>query len=273
MMNTKLSGWLVFLAAAGAADAHEFWIEPQSFHVAHPGGLRIGLWLGERFDGNSFRRNEELIDRFELVGPGGASPVVGLSGAKTSFARVEQPGIHIVTYQSRPVHHQMAAKSFDAYLRSEGLGHIADLRAQRSESQTIGRERFSRCAKSLICAGESAAIGFDRVVGLPLEIVPMTNPLDNRLDAIRVRVTFEGQPAAGARLVAVTKHAPNLLEVVTTDKDGIAVVRIDRPGVWMLTTIHMRSVDDDDQSDWESFWASLTFERDEDSASVANRSQ
>ena len=74
-----------------------------------------------------------LIESFEIVGPGGVAPVVGRSGGATSFARTADAGLHIIGYRSRRMPHELVARSFESYLREEGLSHIAGRRVALGE--------------------------------------------------------------------------------------------------------------------------------------------
>jgi hypothetical protein len=44
-----------------------------------------------------------------------------------------------------------------------------------------------------------------------------------------------------------------------TDANGRVVLRVDAPGEWLLSTVHMEACPDPGVADWQSWWASLTF--------------
>jgi|GEM_PF-4645790 len=46
------------------------------------------------------------------------------------------------------------------------------------------------------------------------------------------------------------------------DKQGRVKFPIEESGVWMLTIIHMIRATENVDADWESFWASFTFQID-----------
>lgn len=245
----------------GIAGAHEFWIEPETHRTEPEAVVRVGLRLGERFLGEVFRRDDALIDKFVSAGPESEQRIVGRSGAPISFARFDTPGLYVLGYRSRRTHHEMDAARFEAYLKEEGLGAIIPQRAKLNESSKRGREVFSRCAKSLVLAGTSHKDGYNRKLGFPLEIVPESNPFTLKPGAkLPVRILFNGKPLKGAKVVAVNKRAPTKLRTALSDKDGLVHFELPCDGAWMITTIHMIRVPDLAEADWESFWASLTFE-------------
>ena len=47
---------------------------------------------------------------------------------------------------------------------------------------------------------------------------------------------------------------------VRTDKDGRVAVALPKGGVWLVKAVHMVPMARFVRGDWESFWASLTFE-------------
>ncbi len=260
------------LLLAGAISfssvAHDFWIEAAPFQVPAGGVVRVSLHHGECFMGEPVPRDPARLESFQLVGPRGAAPVLGRSGSVTGFARPEAPGLHVISYHSGRLPNELPADAFEAYLREKGLDQIAKLRAERGDRGRAGREVYSRCAKALIWAGELSAPGGteiapqgDQALGLPLEIVAEGNPCAlHPGDALRVRLVFRGEPLPGAMIVAVNRNDPTRHLARPTDAQGRAEFMLGAPGAWMLSCVHMVAAPPDAGADWESFWASLTFE-------------
>lgn len=262
---------LILALLTTPALAHEFWIRPETFGPAPGQPFRVTLMHGERFDGDPVPRVDSSIDRFEILAPGdGPRPVRGLSGSTISYGRA--PAGSTIVYQSRWIESHLPAKAFNAYLEEEGLHEITTLRDRAGETLDPGRERYMRCAKALLAplntedrASTPHAIA-DRPVGLPLEIVlqPATEPA-----VITAVVLVNGKPLAGQPVVAVSEASPESLHHAKTDEHGRVSfntpIDMHSDGPWMLTTLHMSRVDpatstDAPAADWQSLWASLTFE-------------
>jgi uncharacterized GH25 family protein len=133
-------------------------------------------------------------------------------------------------------------------------------------------------------------------VGLPLELVPLRDPAGLRFTAdgaeLTVRLLWQGQPLEGA-LVKATRladaapaggvplafGAPAATGLrLRTDERGEAVLHLPRGGAWFVGAEHMREAEGGvaldglsaadparqreafPPADYESFWASLTFE-------------
>lgn len=234
--------------------AHDFWIEPSTFRPAPGDAVAISLRVGERFRGNPVVRNNAFIERFVVRDAAGTRPVDGADGSDPAGAiRVARGGAMVVTYRSVPRPVELDAETFEAYLREEGLEAVIEARRRRGESDRPGREIYSRCAKTILGDGDSSA-----PAGLRLEIVP-ESPL--REAKVRFRVDYESKPLAGARVVAIHREGPLLTVQGQSDHDGRVTLDLPRGGVWLVKTVHMIRAAKRSGADWESLWASLTFER------------
>ncbi|HVS12174.1 MAG TPA: DUF4198 domain-containing protein, partial [Planctomycetota bacterium] len=242
-MGRSLPAMLALFALVSPLAAHEFWIVPSTFEPAEGELLRIGLEVGDLARGDAVPRDSARIVRFALLGPGGERPVVGLDGRlPAGAARVGSPGLWAIGYESRPAFVELAADPFEAYLREKGLERVIALRAERGESGAAGRELFSRCAKSLVRAGGSAAAGGrDRGIGLALELMAERDPFGlgregAGMESLPVSLRYRGEPLPGALVAAYDLDAPGeeAAVEVRTDGEGRAVLRLPRPGRWMI---------------------------------------
>jgi uncharacterized GH25 family protein len=78
-----------------------------------------------------------------------------------------------------------------------------------------------------------------------------------------VQVLFRGKPAAGQQLEVAWAGAGVSREMSIagrTDQDGRLNVPLARPGKWRIHTLLMERCADQKAAEWESYWASLTFE-------------
>ncbi len=165
---------------------------------------------------------------------------------------------------------ELPAAQFNAYLAEDGLdGPLAERR--RTGADRPGRERYRRCAKTWI-AGQDL-VRATAAIGLPLEIVPLAIPgMDPVLHA---RVLWNGTPLSGVLVNAWRSPlaaAGRLADPFTRDTLGISwqgrtgsrgeiSVPVAGAGEWLVSLVHMVPCEMRDEADWESTWASLTFER------------
>jgi uncharacterized GH25 family protein len=248
---------------AAPALAHDFWLEPSGYRVAVGDLVRVAWYVGEHFDGDVVPRYDPLIKRFVLVGPEGERPIVGQEGSDTAgLLRLAGPGVGILALHSRHSTLEQTGAAFERYLREEGLEHVSRARAARGETGAGVTEIFSRSAKTLVVAGDVHPAGFDRVVGLPLELVAEALPqADNAATAVPIRLLYQGAPLEGTLVVAVDKGEPERAAQGRTDAEGRVRLRLPGDGPWLVKAVHMVPAPAGSGAQWESFWASLTFGR------------
>jgi uncharacterized GH25 family protein len=252
----------LLLLAASTAAAHDFWIESTSFRPAVGSTVGVRLIVGQKFRGDTLPRNPAMIARFDFVTEAGAVPIPGRGADDPAGSfRVEAPGLGLIAYRSLESSVSLEAPKFEEYLKEEGLESVIAARAKRGESAKPSRELFSRSAKALVQAGGAGDAGFDRVIGLTLELVPEKNPYAMAAGGdLPVRLLFMGRPLAGALVVALPYDAPENRIAARTDRDGRVVLKLPKGGVWLVKAVHMVPVEDNPAADWRSIWASLTFE-------------
>jgi uncharacterized GH25 family protein len=254
---------LVSLFAASASlSAHDFWIEPTGFAADLGRVVGVKLRVGQDFHGDPVPRRDELIGDFVVVDAGGRRQVVGRDGSDPAgLLRVTSSGVMVIGYRSRPSPVTLPADKFTAYLKEEGLERVIAARARSNASERDGREIFSRAAKSLVRSGTAGA--GDRTLGFPIELVAERNPYQMKSgESLPVRLMYQNAPLAGALIVAFNQRHPYRKQRVRADRDGRATFTLDEPGPWMVKAVHMVPAPAGSNADWESLWASLTFEID-----------
>lgn len=267
MPTLKPFGLALILTAlsAPAVRGHDFWIEPSAFTPAPGQRVAVRLKVGEHFRGDPVPRNPERIERFAAVGPSGETPVAGPPGGEPAgFVTLGKPGLHLLVYDSDHASVELEGEKFEQYLREEGLEAVSALRARRGQTGAPVKEVYSRCAKSLLAVGGGGGSGYERSLGLPLELVPEANPYTLKNGGeLPVRLYYGGKPLAGALVMALQKDRPEPRLSARSDAQGRVRLKLDRPGVWLVKAVHMVpavSAAREAGADWESFWASLTFE-------------
>jgi uncharacterized GH25 family protein len=261
-MSTRHSLFVVLASlAAAAVSGHDFWIEPSAYRVAKGAHLDVALRVGEGYRGDPVARNPAKIRRFVLVGPAGEQALDGEAGQDPAGkAEIAAPGLFVIGYHSQPSSITLEAPKFEAYLREEGLERVIALRAERGQSAAPGREIYSRCAKALVASGPAETGHADRTLGLPLELVPEANPYQSGGGATAVRLLFRDKPLEGALVVAIAKEAPERKVEARSDAAGRVVLDLGAGRTWLVKAVHMVEAPAGSGADWESLWASLTFE-------------
>jgi len=259
----------VWVAVSPAASAHEFWLEPTAFSAPVGGPIGIYVCNGSGFEGWSLPRDPRRIEEFVAVGPDGSHPVVGLDGSEPAgIVRLTGPGSYVLAYRSNRAMTVQPDEKFDAYLREKGLDAVLATRNKERHGGGRVRESYSRYAKSLVRVGNSTALP-DRELGLPLEIVADNDVFANK-EGKTFRVLYRGKPLAGVLVAAMRPGTTDTDVTARTDSSGRVQFRLLKGGLWRIAAIHMVAPPSDVDADWDSLWASLTFEL-ADSSTPARR--
>jgi hypothetical protein len=176
----------------------------------------------------------------------------------TMTAAVSRPGHHIATIVAAANTVAMEPGEFLDYLKEEGLTHVIDARTASGQDKLPAKERYTEYAKSIFLAGTPNDV-YKKVVGLPIEIVPEKDPYALKPgNSLPVRVLVRGAPAAGLE-IRTASSGGRIEATGRTSVDGRISIPLSTAGPYRLHALHMERVTDD-SADWESLWATLTFE-------------
>ena len=261
MERTGMIAGLAVLWTGATASAHDFWIEPSTFQPRAEERISVSLCLGDAFEGWPVARNAGRTAEFAATGPAGQQAIVGRDGSDPAgIASFIATGVHVLGYRSNHAFTELPAPRFEEYLNEKGLEKIVALRKQRGTSRRKAREVYSRHAKSLIRVGDAMGGDADRPLGFRLELVAESSPYDNPNGRHSFRLLFDGKPLAGALVTATRRAAADRRIRARTDAAGRATLPLREAGVWLIASVHMVEAPQGIAADWESFWASLTFE-------------
>lgn len=243
--------------------AHDFWIEPETFRPQPGARVGLRLYVGQHFAGESIPYFPDRFERYVSAGPAGEQPIPGVLGDEPAGTITPAtPGLYVIGLRTRPETVSFdSSEEFEQYLRMEGLERNLALHRQRYKPGRKIRESYFRCAKSLIAAGAVGDAPADRALGLPLELVALTSPYRTGPHApLRLQLRYHGKPLDGALVMLSSKRQPLPRLTARTDADGIAQFQPRQPGTWLATAVHMVPASPFATEDWNSAWASLSFE-------------
>ncbi len=249
----------VVVLNAAALQAHDFWIEPATFHPAPGATVAITLRVGQNAAGETVPRWSGGIAQFFVRQAGRDEQINGLERIDPAgWLHADGQATAVIAYRSRPSYIEMEAAPFEDYLRQEGLDRIIARRTELGEHAKKGREYFSRCAKALLTGGRASPAA-TQPMGLDYEIVPDEDPTLHA-GALRGRVLYNRAPLQGALVVAILRSDPSVHMAARTSEQGSFAFSLPRSGVWLVKSVHMVRAWFFSAADWDSVWASLTFE-------------
>lgn len=245
------------------SSAHEFWMYPKKFVYAKDEVASIDFMVGENFEGERWSLKKERITRLEQHTAKGFSKITlpaDTSARPALSLKLTAEGTHLIVMQSNNAFIELEAEKFNAYLKEDGLEDALNKRMNTNTLDKPSKEHYQRNTKLLLRCGDFSDEVYKKKVGLPLEIIPLTNPYNaTQGDEIQFRIFFEGKPH-GFSLVKVwhKTEGRTFMQNVYTDKEGVITTRLSGKGAWMISSVKMVEAKDG-KADWQSYWGSLVF--------------
>jgi uncharacterized GH25 family protein len=261
-MNMKKS-LLVFLLVTESLsiNAQELWMQPDKSLCKTGDSLTIEFNAGRNFNSNPWNLTKSKISRLQFYDMKGPHTISAAEGkVKHIKMRVQEDGTKLFVMQGIPASIEIGAEEFNEYLKKYGLDDALNFRKNNNALDKPGKELYERSAKLLVQVGGRRDETWKKAAGLPLEIVPLSNPYTVKIgDVIRFRILYEGKPLFGARIFVWNKtDGRTFMQPVYSQQDGTIEARISDKGPWMISVVKMIP-SKEPEADWKSYWSSLVF--------------
>lgn len=258
----------MLLGSATFAAAHDMFVKPTRFFAPENAEVRVRLLNG------TFSKSENSIARDRLADASVLTPrgrikldtaEWGVKGDTSTFhIHTRAAGTYVIGVSTKPNRIDLSADDFNLYLQDDGIPDVLEARKRAGELQKPAKERYHKHVKALVQVGNDRSDAYATPFGYPAEIIPLTNPYALAKGAtLRVKTLVDGKPA-GNQYVLYGGELPNGaggIEQKSTrsDAQGVANIPLTTAGVWYIKFINMTKVAKD-TVDYESKWATLTFE-------------
>ncbi len=244
---------------------------PETFQPETDKEVAVRHELGQRFKGNQLPFIGAWNVRSEIWENGGKREIRFNDGDRPALKIVPvTSALTVVVHESNIDRLDFKTwEKFVKYTDKEGLSavaqqHLADGKPRPEDGRPI-RELYARFAKTLLTPGGSV-LGSDIVTGLTIELVALKNPMAlTPGEAMPVQLLFRGKPLEGATVKVFSAPDTEFKHRILTDAEGRADIPDDGPGPYLLNAIAMTQVVATGKiaegADYQSFWASMTYER------------
>lgn len=267
-MCRNLVAGLILVLSTVQAQAHDFWVEPDSFTPRESQQVAVFLRFGVGFNSQTLPYLNTLFNDFSVTDQNGRADILSRLGNDPAATIDATAGAQLLGYQSNPQFVEMKPEKFNEYIEEEGIEYIKAERERRGESDSPALENFIRCAKALIQSGPDSRDVYREKLGYTLELIPQSDPYQLKEgESLEFELLYQGKPIDGLQLQAVPKVDPEDVQKVRTDKNGRASVTIDRPGVWLIKVVLILPIEGRQQintgirtATLQSYWASYIFE-------------
>lgn len=242
---------LVFiLSIVAPAAAHFPWISLAD-HSLDPGrGLKIRVGWGHLFPLDDFLEVDD-VDYVSITGPDGSTRELSSADAATyAVSPTDRAGVYYVTAQRKPGFYTIKEKGFH-------LGPKTGIKDAVKCSYSVDT------MKAIVNVGNAKSVP-DKVFGFPLELVPLTNPLDAKVgDRLKIQVLYNGKPVHHFNVYATYEGFSGdgaYAFVSGVDNQGIFNLKILHSGKWVVYAEKEEPYENPDECDIKNYRTSLTFE-------------
>lgn len=247
--------------------AHDLFLKLDAYFVKVNEKVSISILNGtfQKSEGAvSFARLTDL----SVVSPSGARthPVEAdlTKDETTAFLNLTptEAGNYIAGLATMWRENALPAAEFNEYLPAEGIPDILENRRRDGELDKDARYRYSKYVKTIFQAGNKTTDNYKTILGYAVEMVPQQNPYKvKKGGTLDILCLKDGKPLAG-QIVTTGYEAGGKMwgeTRVRTDKDGMIKLKLTAAGKWYAKYINMVKIDDP-KLNYESKWATLTFE-------------
>lgn len=259
---------LYLLAIVVLFSSHELFLKSDS-HFLEPNTSGLLYLFNGTFDTSENEITRDRIVKAKILGPGyqfepSDTDYYGEENITYLKYTTGASGTYVAGISTLPRILEMNAADFNEYLEHEGLeGTIAD-RKKAGITNNGAKERYSKHVKALLQVGENTSIDFMKPLGYPIEFVPLNNPFEITLgDRVAFKLLRNGKPLANHTVHYSTsvpgQDAHENENSVKSNANGMVSILPTSKGKWYVATIHMEKKEGD-AVDYESNWATLTFE-------------
>ena len=196
----------------------------------------------------------DQVDKAFFLDPDGKE-IPAVAGADDSFQSktvLKTPGSYVAVVKKQG---GFSSKTTDGYKRGKNKKDLKDV---------IECSYSEKYAKALLTAGTPGGKSFSQVIGHPIEIVPLQDPAKlKKGDILTVKILFQGKPARTnvyGTYAGFSEESGTFAYTTSTDKDGIAKIKLINEGTWLLLIKQETVYPDATVCDKQSYAASLTFE-------------
>ena len=255
----SLSLSLVLVLSSSQISAHEFWIEA-STHYANPNDtVELILKVGQTFRGSAQPLLPGEVELFTQI-TDVSKPIDGLLGDSRPAARVTAAdGLNQIIHLTTPfsIRFGDGDERWENYIELDGLGPQLNQYSDIPKTVPV-TERYVRCAKSLIKAGD-ADVSDSRSGKMPFELV--LEGSWNQILAGRYPITlFKGDGPIENVLIKAFRHSDQaVVSEAYTDINGSVQLDLPTADRYLISGVVIQP-DSDPNYDWISYWPTITIE-------------
>lgn len=255
----KKIGFVVLFTTLSTVQslAHDFWIHSSSYTPnMNKLGAVVNLYVG---NGHVYPIDEAFEGKaeFKIVQPDNKEKIIEdkMLGYKEVL---KNDGNYMVLGKTNPAF-------WTQYLDDKG-NKTWKSGTKEDVKNVITSKQTNKFSKAILSVGEAKDENYSKALGQTLEIIPMQNP--NKLkdgEYLTIKVLFNNKPLDNVKIVGTYAGFSNKGDfslATTTNKEGVANIKLNHSGYWLLQVEHTvkSSKDMQDKVDELFYSSTLTFQ-------------
>jgi uncharacterized GH25 family protein len=262
-MTRFLLGSALVATLALPAAAHEIKVFASQQAIPEPGvKSTVFLSWGHRVPVDDLI-DSTALDRYDLVAPDGTATALKSAdtGLQANAVELKQAGLYRAVVTRKP-------SVYTYVLDGDGKRQL-----RRGPKTAVTEGMIDTATRSVMAGTALIVVGkpgdeTPKPVGLPVELTPLTGPSKWAANAdLKFQILVGGKPVESLYPVVEARYVGFKPDnawcyATTADRDGVATIRPDRAGTWVLKVNVKRPAPEASRSefDTESFTATLTLE-------------
>jgi len=260
----------LLLLATTVVFSHEFWLLPERFFLNIGETIPVKVEVGEDFTGKRWGGRTRRIEALKRYTPTATKDLAatiqqGDSSVVAPVLKLEENGTQVLILATNSSFIELEPAKFLAYLKEDGLDNAIMYRQKNNETTKKGREKYRRCAKTILQVGNEYNDLPTKNTGMILEIIPSKNPYQlAQSEHLTCRFLYEQKPLKNALVRCWWRvNGKTEVEFRRTNANGDATFSLVKKGKgnYMVSTVRMVRLANDPKADWQSTWGSVTFGR------------
>ncbi len=258
----KLILFIILTSIPNFSLCHEFWIDPQNYHLSNNEKTVANIFIGENFEGSPIPFTKEYFkiaylhsedDKLKIKGRLGDIPALNIK--KTL------KGLNVIQVESitKYVEYEKLLK-FEIFTREKGYPNLAQKHRENNYPDNFF-ESYKRYAKSLISVENFE--GKDIDTNMDFELIFLDNPLKDLNESKRILLEYNNKILADQKVSIMSLNNGYFRkEYVRTNKEGYFDYLFKENTKYLIESVVIvegSNKKKDNYAKWHSLWTSYTF--------------
>ncbi|MDC3089534.1 DUF4198 domain-containing protein [bacterium] len=253
---------IILSSITNTSLSHEFWIDPNNYHLSNDEKAIANIFIGENFEGSPIPFTKEYFKISFLHSKDGKSKIKGRLGDIPALnIKKMSKGLNVIQIESvtKYVEYEKLVK-FEIFTREKGYPNLAQKHKESNYPDNFF-ESYKRYAKSLISVENFN--GKDIDTNMEFELIFLDNPLKNLNESKRILLEYKNKILADHKVSIMSLHNGYFRKEYTkTNKIGYFDYLFNKDTKYLIESVVIiegSNKKKDNYAKWHSLWTSYTF--------------